>query len=165
MIEIRATDVERISSWLRDRGGVAVWRLLTAPGTSLTPARTETGEPMPKPSWRHADAPERIVTSAAEVQVITPERVTSFPVSNRRGDALQFVLTDGSQRKLDRALAEAGEGAWYEFEYDECVIFKPGSVTTLDNLSRRFPREEVLRAAREGDFSSLPRDGTHVVKP
>lgn len=32
------------------------------------------------------------------------------------------------------------------------------------NLSR-LPREEVLRAAREGDFSSLPRDGTHVVKP
>lgn len=136
-IEIPTEDASRVAGWLRTRGGVARWALLTAPGEVFTPALTEEGQPMPRPSWRHSEAPVGIVTDAQDVLVIERIKVEAFHVAVQRGDALQIVLTKAASGKLQRALAKAGEDAWYEFDYgayENCVIFKPGSKTPLPAL-------------------------------
>lgn len=125
--------VEQVSSWIRTRGGVAVWPNLeigNRGGDGLTPALNEDGSPTPCPGWRYAKAPSRIVTDPVEV-LVTPSRdVHSFRVGVRRGDGLSFVLTDGAKRNLQKALAKHSTPeapAEYRFDYEQqhAVIMVP----------------------------------------
>jgi len=124
-------NAEKFRAWIDRRGGIAVWQSinLSNPGTSWsTPARTEAGEPMGKPTWQAAGKPERIITDPADVIVETAREVRRFHVGIRRsGNGLQLKCTDGSTRRIRAACARAGEKSWYEFDYctQEAVIFVP----------------------------------------
>jgi hypothetical protein len=126
----------RFLKWVRERGGVAVWLSvnLSNPGASWsTPALYEDGTPGGPPSWESARTPCRVITDPEDVEVITAKEVKRFHVAVRRGSGLSFKLTDGSSRKLRDALAKAGEGSWYQFDYgaQEAVIFVPGEKISL----------------------------------
>ncbi len=48
--------------------------------------------------------------------------------------------TEASTRKIRKAVAAAGEGAWYEFDYamQEAVIFVPGEQMTLREWANKY---------------------------
>ena len=122
-------------NWINTRGGIAVWRSidLSNPGAeTFTPAITE-GKPTGKPHWRFANEPA-IVTNPDEVEITKDEEVRRFHIAVRRGSqGFSIKLTDASTRKVRAAVEKAGEGAYYEFDYEtqECVIMKPVSTMLL----------------------------------
>lgn len=112
--------------WFQTRGGVAVWNAVDFSGDStFTPADCTR-----KPGWKYPEKPTRIVTDPAEFTVDDGVEFRRIKVALRRGSSNPFLLkiTDASQRKVDKALARAGEGAWYEkgdlFD-PEIVIYTP----------------------------------------
>lgn len=133
---------EKIADWLRNRGGIAIWRSinLAEPGRSLTtPVNTDEGKPYPKPAWWVADKPERIITDFADVLVSHDVEAKRFRVGLRMGgNGMQIKCTDGATRRIRREVASAGEGAYHIFDYEtrEAVIMKPASqVSLLEHLA------------------------------
>lgn len=130
-------NAEKILGWLRERGGIAIWRSvnLSNPGASWTsPAKAEDGTPTTKPRWQAANEPERIITDPAEVSVATDEEVKRFHIAVRYGSqGMSLKLTDGSSNRVRNAVEKAGEGAWYEFDYDsqEAVIYRQKALVPL----------------------------------
>lgn len=137
-LQIRPEQAARFREWLRDRGGIAVWRSanLANPGASWsTPALQPDGTPTPRPTWEAEDRPSRIITDPAEVEVVEPKEVKRFYVAVRRGSqGLSLKLTDGASRKVRAAVEKAGPEAWYSFDYftQEAVILVPGTVGPLE---------------------------------
>jgi hypothetical protein len=124
--------------WVRNRGGIAVWRSVDFSdlGRSWsTPLRNKDGAPTPKPHpWKAEAAPSRVITDPKEVLVVEDREVKRFYVALRRGDqGLLVKLTDASSRRVRAAVARAGKGAYYEFDYDtqEAVIMAPVRQLTL----------------------------------
>ena len=99
-----------------------------------SPALSLGGQPTPKPHWKVASEPSRIITDASEIDVVTWKEVKRFHVGVRRGDGLSFKLTGGATRKVRAAVAKAGDGATYHFDYDaqEAVIVVPDKVVPLN---------------------------------
>jgi hypothetical protein len=126
-----AEDAEKLAGWLKERGGLAIWysRNLSNPGASVTtPALTPEGKPYARPGWQYGDQPDRNIADAAEVQVAEDREVRRFRVGIRRGDqGLCLKVTDGGSRRIRAAVAKAGKGAYYVFDYStqEAVILAP----------------------------------------
>lgn len=121
-------------TWVRERGGVAVWPSvdLSNPVGFSTPALTD-GEPTRKPHWRCAEEPT-VFTDPEKIRVFGRKEVKRFHVGLRRGrQGFSIKLTDGATRRVERELAKAGEGSTYEFDYDcqEAVIFAQSESMTL----------------------------------
>ena len=133
----------KIAEWLRERGGLLIWRSvdLSDPGrTMTTPYKGPNGEVVGKPHWSVANEPERHITDAKEVRVAWDREVKRFHVAVRRGaQGLMLKLTDGSSRKVRKEVEKAGEGAYYEFDYgtQEAVIMAPTEVIELGEWERR----------------------------
>ncbi len=131
--ECTADNAARFLQWIKFRGGVSIWNSinLSNPGASWsTPALTEDGQPTPKPTWEAENTPSKTITDPARIGVIKPMEIKRFHVAVRRSsNGLMFKLTDGSSRKLNAAVKKAGDGSWYEFDYEtqEAVIFKPAA--------------------------------------
>ena len=139
--EVTEEHAPKFLEWIASRGGVAVWPSvdLSDPGVSMSsPALTPEGKPTPKPHWKLAAEPSRVITSASEIDVVTWKEVKRFHVGVRRGSqGMSIELTDGATRKLRAAVAKAGEGATYRFDYEEqaAVILVPSEVVPLDQWS------------------------------
>lgn len=121
--------------WIKNRGGLAVWQSinLSNPDASwTTPALTEDGKPMPKPTWQVGEAPTKVITDPAKVLIRTYEEVKRFRVGLRQA-GLTIKVTDGGSRRIRSAVAKAGEDATYTFDYEtqEAVILKPAKTITL----------------------------------
>jgi hypothetical protein len=129
-------NAERIDRWLREHGGIAIWQSvnLSNPGASwTTPALTEDGKPYPKPTWQAANEPT-ITTDPADILVAKDVEVKRFHIAVRLGgNGLQYKVSDGGTRRIRKAVINAGEGAYYVFDYasQEAVIMKPASLTPL----------------------------------
>ena len=86
---ITVANAPRIAEWLRTRGGIAIWESadLSDPTFSLTtPANDADGQPFPKPHWKVASQPARIITDPAEVMVSKDIEVKRFHVAVRCGN-------------------------------------------------------------------------------
>ncbi len=120
----------QIKKWFETRGGIAVWSSinLSNPGAGwTTPLHTESGERSLKPTWQAASEP-RVITDPAEVLVETVREVKRFRVAVRQsGNGLSLKLTDHASERVRREVDKAGEGAFYEFDYEhqEAVILAP----------------------------------------
>ncbi len=112
LAECHEDDAPRVLDWIKNRGGVQVWRSvdLSDPGaSSITPARDADGNPTRCPHWKFAKAPITI-TDPAQVGVYTEVLYKAFPVALRRGsNGLTLKLTDAAQRKVDKATAQCKE--------------------------------------------------------
>jgi hypothetical protein len=130
-------NAEKIAGWLRDRGGIAIWTSIdfSRAGQSLTtPATDPDGSPFSKPVWWVGSKPECIITDPDEVLISKDVEVKRFHVALRTGSqGLQIKCTDGATRRIRAAVAKAGEGAYYVFDYStqEAVILKPESQVPL----------------------------------
>jgi len=138
--EVIPENALRFLEWINDRGGVAVWKSidLSDPGYSVsTPALTD-GEPTRKPHWKVGETPDRVITDAADIDVIKYKEVKRFHVGLRRGaQGLSIKLTDAASARVRREVEKAGEGASYEFDYEtqDAVILAPDGVTPLNQWS------------------------------
>ena len=134
---IRTEDVDRISEWIKSRGGIAIWQSinLSDPGKTITtPVLNAEGKEVTKPLRWVDDKPARVITDPAEVWVSVDEEVKRFRVGVRMGSqGLSLKVTDGGTRRIRREVARAGEGAYYIFDYDtqEAVILRPVSQKRL----------------------------------
>jgi hypothetical protein len=134
---IRAEDAHLISEWIRTRQGIAIWRSinLSNPGASwTTPVLDESGKRVTKPTWESANEPERIITDVADVLVSVDKEVKRFHIGVRMGgQGFSLKVTDGGTRRIRRAVAKAGEGAYYQFDYmtQEAVILAPEKTMSL----------------------------------
>lgn len=139
-------NAERFAMWLKDRGGISLWKSinLSNPGASwCTPALSEDGTEYPKPNWQTESTPALTVCDSDFVGVEIPQEFKRIKISlQQRG--MKVVLTDGSTRKVTKALEEAGEGSFYTFEDDTAVIWKVvGTVALmewLEAVSEPLPR-------------------------
>lgn len=133
-------DAAKEADWIKNRGGVAVWEIQLIGGgpnntrAYSTPAQKLDGSPMDKPHWSVGNKPNYIVTDPAEISVVVPREVKRFCVSIRRGkQGMTFKCSDVSSRKIRERVSKAGEGAWYEFDYNtqEAVILVPDQEISL----------------------------------
>lgn len=126
--------------WIREREGIAVWGCLNLADpakTWSTPVKQESGEFTPKPHWSATNEPIRVITDMDEILVDTPKEVKRFHIALRR-TGFAIKLTDGSSNRVRKAVAAAGEDAWYEFDGDDAVILVPGQTMTLREWANRY---------------------------
>lgn len=137
-LQIDPETVSQVRNWLKERGGVAIWRSvnLSNPGAEwLTPYLNDKGEQIGKPTWQADDKPE-IVTNAEDVEVITFKTVKKFRIG-LKSRGFKIELTGPSSRKVREACAEAGEGARYIFGGDDgkdCEIQVPDKTVLLTEI-------------------------------
>jgi len=132
-IECTIENAPKLAQWLNDGRGLALWRCadLGNPGkTWTTPARNVDGTPTQPCHWSMEKQPAIIVESAEEVTVFIDKEVKRFRVGLKRGYG---YCTDAASRRIKKAVADAGDNAYYTFDYDtqEAVIMKPTSSMTL----------------------------------
>jgi hypothetical protein len=135
MIRIDTKHAEKISSWI-DAGGVRVWDSVNLSNPGL---RWFTPHDSDKPNWQ-ASHESTLVTDSLEFEVATFREVKRFYVAIRPGaQGFTIKLTDGATRKVNRALANAGDGATHEFDYltQEAVILVPDSIISLSDWRAR----------------------------
>jgi ribosomal protein S6 len=139
---VQAENAEKIWGWLHERGGIAVWTSvnLSNPGAGwTTPARREDGSPTGKPSWQAGDTPQ-IITDPADVLVSVDKEVGRFRVAVRMASqGLMTKVSDGGARRIRRAVAKAGEGAYHVFDYStqQAVIMAPEKTMPLTEWHER----------------------------
>lgn len=139
-------NAERFAMWLKDRGGISLWKSLNLsnPGASwCTPALSEDGTDYPKPNWQTESTPALTVCDSDFVGVEIPQEFKRIKISlQQRG--MKVVLTDGSTRKVTKALEEAGDGSFYTFEDEVAIIWKVvgtvGLMEWLEAVAEPLPR-------------------------
>ncbi len=124
-----------MDTWMKEHGGIAVWKSinLANPDTSwTTPLGGE------KPNWQAANEPDRTITDPALVGVATLKEVKRLHMALRMGSqGLSLKLTDGSNRRLNAALAAAYEKygkATYVFDHgtqDAVILVPDGQIIPL----------------------------------
>ena len=127
-------NAERFAMWIRERGGICLWKSLNLsnPGASrCTPFRTEDGQEASKPSWQADNAPAVVVTSMDEVGVEIPVEVRRLKIHLVQ-HGMKVVLTDASTRKVREAVDKAGDRAFYTFEDDMAVIWEVRGTVGLE---------------------------------
>lgn len=106
-VEGRPEHAGKYRDWLRERGGLAVWKSanLSNPGAEwVTPADVTV-----KPTWEAQDKPT-IVTDPAEVGIYQEVLYKRVRVALRvSGNGLSTKLTDHSQAKLDKVMSACRE--------------------------------------------------------
>ena len=142
---IKVENAPKIWDWFKLRGGIAVWKSanLSNPGmTWTTPVRDKNGELYRKPTWQAANDPV-IITDPDCVMVSEGVLVKRFHVALRvSGNGLMLKYTDASSRRVHKAVEKAGEGAYFEFDYEsqDALIYAQGVTRSLiawrDSLSR-----------------------------
>ena len=128
-------NAERFAMWLKDRGGISLWKSLNLsnPGASwCTPALTEEGTDYPKPNWQTESAPALTVCDPDFVGVEIPQEFKRVKISLKQQGLMKVVLTDGSTRKVRDAVEKAGDGAFYTFEDDMAVIWAVRGTVCLE---------------------------------
>lgn len=118
---------DKFSDWMRTRGGIVIWGCLDLGNAGQTwsgPRNTADGTPSTKPHWSATTEPIRVITDSDEIMVDIPREVTRFHIALKQS-GMTIRLTDGSDRKVKKAMKKAGDGAWYEFDYStqEAVIY------------------------------------------
>lgn len=91
--------------------------------------------PYPKPHWKSASEPSRIITDPADVEVMADKEVKRFRVGIRPGsNGMSMKVTDGGTRRIRAAAAKAGDTAHYEFDYEtqEAVIYVADKIVSLN---------------------------------
>ncbi len=146
-------NAERFGDWIKNRGGVAVWKSadLGDPGKTWSAPYLELdGTVKPKQSWQMEDKPRLVVTDPAEIELYKGVEHKRFHVGVRQGgNGCSLKITDAGSARIRREIKAAGEGAYYEFDYDDeknCVIYKTETCGALKDWMDK-----------NADTSSVPR--------
>ena len=135
---VLAQNAAQIKYWILNRGGILIWNSidLSDLGKSwTTPATYANGATWSRPSWQASNTPSQKITSLDEVEVQVPKEIKRFHVALRMGSqGLMLKCTDGSTRRIRKAVEKAGPDAWYAFDYStqEAVIYVPDKKVPLE---------------------------------
>lgn len=134
---IRAEQASVILDWILNRGGVVVWGSLdlAAPERQwATPYVGDDGRPSPPPTELADPAPLKVHKTGAEILVVLDREVERLPVSVERAPGGGWRLTQDSSRQVIEAVGAAGDGAYYQFDYQskEAVIMAPSRTVPLN---------------------------------
>jgi hypothetical protein len=128
---ITEQQASQVHDWFQHRGGIAIWRscdLATPSKTWTTPLLSQSNALVSKPHWSAEDKPIRIITDPHEVAVAVDKEIQRFHVAIRpaRG-GFMLKCTAGASRRINLAVAKAGEGAYHTFDHStqEAVIMAP----------------------------------------
>jgi hypothetical protein len=141
-LEIDERHAVKVARWIAECGGCAVWGCLDLSDPSrqfFTPSKLTDGTPSSAPHWSSPRVPQRIVTDAVEVEVVTHREVRRIRIAVRPGYGLGWKLTDVSSARLRKALHEAGQGAVHVFDGNEAIIFAEVSRTPLPQWLAEHP--------------------------
>lgn len=147
LLEVDERHAAKVSRWIAECGGVAVWGCLDLADPSrqfFTPARLTDGSPSQAPHWSSPREPRRIVTNPAEVEVVTHRQVKRIRVAVRPGYGLSLRLTDAASVRLRKALDAIGPGAVYVFEGNEAILFAEASRTPLTQWLAEHPDAKAV---------------------
>jgi hypothetical protein len=128
----------KIREWIKTRGGASQWESvnLSNPDAAWwSPANQVDGSPTPKPTWQAAESPAQTLISEKSFEVVLPVEVKRFRIALRRsGSGMYVKLTDKSSARVRSECDKAGEGAWYQFDYNtqECIVMRPGQVVPME---------------------------------
>ena len=108
---------DKLRDWIKNRGGILVWVNKDLGSTRIgqqtfTPATTVEGAPMGSPHWQFGNTAEFCVTDPACVLVEKTKEVKRVKVRQGRNGGVH----NADRPKLDKAMAEAGESAFYQFD-------------------------------------------------
>lgn len=142
--ECHVGDAPKFWDWIKSRGGVAVWHSVNLgnPGASWsTPVKTLSGDDFSKPTWQ-ADSSPLIVTDPEAIKVFYAREVARVKLAIRtRGGSLVQKPTPASNRRVLKALKDAGDDAYHVYDGDEAVIMKPCGEMSLADWARRRDEE------------------------
>lgn len=147
MLEIDERHAVKVSRWIAECGGCAVWGCLDLADPSrqfFTPAKLSDGTPSSAPHWSSPREPKRIVTDPADVEVVTHREVKRIRIAVRPGYGLGWKLTDTSSARLRKALELAGPGSVYVFDGNQALIFAEVSRTPLPQWLAEHPDAKAV---------------------
>lgn len=142
LLEVDPRHAVRAVRWIEHCGGLAVWEsqdLGQIGRRWFTPALLTDGSPAQRPHWSCGERPARVITDPAEVEVVDRREVRRIRIAAKPGYGLGWQLTDASSKRLDAALAQAGEDASYVFEGNAAVILGVASRTPLPSWLEAHP--------------------------
>lgn len=122
---VSSNDAQKLRQWIKEDGGVAVWNSVNLgnPGGQWL-----TGAKSGRPNWQAGVLPAQVITDPTRIGVLDYKLVKRFHVAVRPGsNGLSLKLTDASSARVRKALAAAGPGATYDFDYwsQDALIFAP----------------------------------------
>lgn len=137
----------KVAAWIAHCGGLAIWEshdLGQIGRRWFTPAQLTDGTVPQRPHWSCADKPERVVTDAAEVEVVERREMRRIRIAAKPGYGLGWQLTDASTRRLDVAVADAGDDASYVFEGNSAAILGVASRMPLPQWLAEHPDAKAV---------------------
>lgn len=166
-------NAKEVYQWILKRGGVLVWESADRSNMSwATPATTETGEPVPQPSWRTHKTPTKHITDPKKIEVFRNTEVRRFKIAIKKGDSLTYVLTNFSRNKVRVACDLAGPNSTYEFDFEtkEAVILVSEHVFSLAEWAnitglRLRMSQPKWKIVRQSDDEKLFVDETNAYPP
>lgn len=146
-VEVEPRAAAKVAAWIAHCGGLAIWtsRDLGQIGRRwFTPAQLTDGSTPQRPHWSCGGQPDRVITDATEVEVVERRELPRLRIAVRPGYGLGWQLTDASTRRLDAALAEAGEDATYTFEGNVAVVLGVAARMPLPQWLAEHPDAKVV---------------------
>jgi hypothetical protein len=147
MHTICSENAPRIWDWIKNRGGIAIWRSvnLCDPGrTWTTPVLDDKGDLVHKPTWQADNEPIEIICDPEKVLVSRDQEVKRFKVAVRRGSqGFMLKCTDASSAHIRKSVSQAGNGAYHVFDYftQEAIIMAPVDTFDLNVWYHHFSQE------------------------
>lgn len=145
MLVVNADIASQVAEWIEKRGGVAEYasvNLSNPSGTWICPIVDQDGKPTGKPNWQCRSEPEVVAKSLSEVEVVQASEFTRFRVGLKQ-KGLSRIVNDGSQRRIDAALARAEKKterpSFLQFDYatQEAVIMVESGKVPLEDYLRQ----------------------------
>lgn len=147
-IKVSPDNASKMRDWLANRSGIAVWsnKDLGSPyvgAQTFTPVKSAEGLVIGPPHWNcGTSGPDFVITDIAQVSVETVKEVARVKV--RQGPPYLGGINRADRAKLDKALAAAGEGAFWTPDYStrdygsawfQAAISVPASIVPLADFT------------------------------
>ena len=91
-----------------------------------------------------ADAPDRIVTEIADVEVVERREFQRVRIAIRKGYGLGLVLTNAASKRLEAVLEQAGEGAIHTFDGNNAIVFAVARRVSLRQWMEEHPHAKAV---------------------
>lgn len=148
----------RFEEWIKNRGGVRVWRDMSIPNTGdgdvFTPANDENGGRYPKPNWS-VTCGEEVITDINQFRFVKEwKEVGRFRIAIQgKEKGRSFKCTDASSAKIHK-WCDKFPGSKYRFDFGtkEAVIEVPVWETETPDQKEQEPTTPLLRLLKKNPW-------------
>lgn len=135
-IRVDFENAPKLRQWLAAGRKIAVWSNKDLSSHKVGDLAFSPGDRLTPPHWQYGTAPDLVTDDASLFEVETCKEIKR--IKARRGPPAYGYVSRADYRKLQDAISEAGEGAFYQFDHSnttppwmEVIILKPDSVSPL----------------------------------